>query len=244
MELKVNICTTDSCKITIQDLTRDYIKEFQNSSISRFKYSETQSVVIIQKISSTESRITNTQFIDHEGDILLNIPIEFDGWFKVYYLILPKLEWIDKFNSSELVSEYNNIYFINNNTIYKYRNGSVEKASLEEVIEINTEGTTMSRYVQDNLSICNLKKCYIDLSNKILNSNTFGGKCFTKNVDKDLIFKRDLLQMAINSIRYLVEFCQYAEAQRLLERLTSCNGLCPESVNNSQKNGCGCMRMW
>ena len=248
MELKVNICTADSCKITIQDLTRDYIKEFQNSNVSGFKYGETQSVVIIQKLTTSETRISETHFINHEGDILYEIPIKFDGWFKVYYLVLPTLDWINKFTPSEISSTYNNVYFVDNENIYKYRNGIIEKASMDEVIEINPEGTTMSRYVQDNFSICNLKKCYIDLVNKILNSNSnsnpksFGGRCFSRNIDKDLAFKRDLLMMALNSIKYLIEFCQYAEAQRLLERLVTCNGLCPEPTN-TERRGCGCMRM-
>jgi len=47
--------------------------------------------------------------------------------------------------------------------------------------------------------------------------------------------------MALNSIKYLVEFCQFAEAQRLLERLVTCNGLCTNSLTNTKKHGCGCM---
>ena len=33
---------------------------------------------------------------------------------------------------------------------------------------------------------------------------------------------------------------QYTEAQRLLERISGCNGLCDTSANNSC-NRCGCM---
>jgi len=48
-----------------------------------------------------------------------------------------------------------------------------------------------------------------------------------------------MVWMAINVIKYLVEFNQFAEAQRLIERLSSCNGLCG-SNKSSRKGGCGC----
>ena len=244
MELKINICTSESCKIIIQDLTDDYNRERSEDDISKPKFTDTKSIVIIQKITSENSSIVDTQFITHdENDVIIkDISVGFDGWFKVYYLIIPTIDWINKFELSEIKSNYTGIYFTNNdNKIYKVSStGQYQEVQFEEIMERNTEDTTISRYVQDNLSICNLRKCYQDILNKIFNSN-FIGRCFTNNIDKDLTFKRDLLWMAINSLKYLVEFNQFAEAQRLLERLTSCNGLCNNNLTNSQRNGCGCM---
>jgi hypothetical protein len=46
-----------------------------------------------------------------------------------------------------------------------------------------------------------------------------------------------LLWSAINTIIYLAETEQFEEAERLLERITNCNGLCE---NNQSNCGCGC----
>lgn len=245
MELKINICTSDSCKVIVQDLTLDYTKESSDDDITKPKYSDTKSLIIIQKFSSEDSSIVKNFFVEHNigEDIVFPIPIEFDGWFKVSYIVLPTLQWIQKYDLEDISSEYNLVYFTNNDKIYKLSGRQYSEVTLAEIIEVNPDSnTTISKYTQDNVSICNLRKCYMDLVNKILNSN-FIGRCFSNNIDKNLIFKRDILWMALNSIKYLVEFCQFAEAQRLIERLISCNGLCSNNLTNSQKNGCGCMHM-
>jgi len=52
------------------------------------------------------------------------------------------------------------------------------------------------------------------------------------------LYKRDLLLSAINVISYLAEMEKFEEAERLLERITSCNGLC--DYNDINLRGCGC----
>jgi len=48
MELKVNICTNDSCKVVIQDYTTDYKKENYNSQDDkRPTFKKSTSVIII-----------------------------------------------------------------------------------------------------------------------------------------------------------------------------------------------------
>jgi len=47
MELKINICTSDSCKVIVQDLTLDYTKESFDDDITKPKYSDTKSLIII-----------------------------------------------------------------------------------------------------------------------------------------------------------------------------------------------------
>jgi hypothetical protein len=53
-----------------------------------------------------------------------------------------------------------------------------------------------------------------------------------------LILKRDLVWAALNVIQYMIDFNQLAEAQRLLERINGCNGLC--SSEDTGDKGCGC----
>ena len=63
--------------------------------------------------------------------------------------------------------------------------------------------------------------------------------CNKSNVDSELIYKRDLIWSALNVIQYMAEMDQMCEAQRLLEEITACNGLCPQDQTSS---GCGCGR--
>lgn len=66
-------------------------------------------------------------------------------------------------------------------------------------------------------------------------------KCFDRNkIDSELIYKRDLVLMAINVIKYLTECKQLAEVERIVEILNGCNGLCNSSNIINSTNGCGC----
>ena len=162
MELKINICTSDSCKVIVQDLTSDYTKESFDDDITKPKYSDTKSLIIIQKFSSEDSSIVKNFFVEHNigEDIVFPIPIEFDGWFKVSYIVLPTLQWIQKYDSEDISSEYNLVYFTNNDKIYKLSGGQYSEVTLAEIIEVNPDSnTTISKYTQDNVSICNLRKC-------------------------------------------------------------------------------------
>lgn len=69
------------------------------------------------------------------------------------------------------------------------------------------------------------------MCNEILNMNLL--KCKSKNADLDnLIFKRDFVWMTINVIKYSVSLGQYAEAQRILEQVNTCNGFVIQLITN------------
>lgn len=58
-----------------------------------------------------------------------------------------------------------------------------------------------------------------------------------------LIYNRDIIWMAINVIKYLIELGQYYEAQRVLEDITQCGGICKDVMvdkNTIGGGGCGC----
>jgi len=72
---------------------------------------------------------------------------------------------------------------------------------------------------------------------KVLDERT-SIQCNNTGVDKGDLYKRDLLLSAINVITYLAEMEQFEEAERLLERISGCNGLC--DTTSSSSCGCGC----
>lgn len=123
---------------------------------------------------------------------------------------------------------------------YYYKDGKflykgIKEVSLYELLNINPEVSELSITYYYYFQLCKLRKCYVNIVNKILNSRV-SIQCNNSGVDKEDIYKRDLLLSAINVISYLAEMEQFEEAERLLERISGCNGLC----DTTSSNGCGC----
>lgn len=245
MELNINIITNNRCKVIIEDNT-EYLKETSNvTAKGSFKYSDTVSIVVLQHNKTKEIEVKPPTYDYHLSDYI-DVPIGFDGWFTINYLVLPSRDWFDKEVTKESGSAlelYNLVYFVDNGYIYKYIDGEIKPSSIEEVLEVNPINTTISKISKDYVSICFLQKCYINLCQQIFNSRGFS-QCWSKNgVDSELVYKRDLVWMAINVIKYLTEFNQLAEVERIIEQISGCNGLCNSgSTYTSTTSGCGCSK--
>lgn len=245
MDLNINIITDLHCKVLIEDKT-DYLKEESTGTVkSQFKYSDTSSIIVLQH-NKTNETVVKTPTFNHHSSSYIEVPIKFDGWFTVNYIVLPNKNWFDKEyakKSGSALSLYNIVYFTDGDLVFKYLNGEIYSVSVEEILEINPINTTISKVSQDYISICFLQKCYINLCQQIFNDRGLTS-CWNKNnVDSELVFKRDMVWMAINVIKYLTEFNQLAEVERIIEQITSCNGLCKSnSTYKSTRSGCGCSK--
>lgn len=245
MELKINITTNNSCKVIIQDQSEYLPESFIGTVKNRFKYSDTVSIDILQHNKITETVYRDPQYTKHDKNGFIQIPVKFDGWFTVNHVILPSDKWFEtelsKTEGSSL-ELYNIVYFSDGSNVYKYVNNSITQVTVKEILEINPINTTISKTNKDYVSICFLRKCYINLCKQIFNDRGFSS-CWNKNtVDSELVYKRDLVWMAINVIKYLTECEQLSEVERLIETLQGCNGLCSSSNETSNTNGCGCSR--
>ena len=114
---------------------------------------------------------------------------------------------------------------------------NIQEVSLQELIEINPQISEIKIEYIYYFSTCNLKKCFINICQDIFKQQ--GSICKKTNIDPNLIYKRDLLWSALNVIKYLTEMDQLEEAQRLLEEITQCNGLCSSESNFVSDCGCG-----
>ena len=239
MKLNISVNTNKHCKIIIEDKSKYLNESFTGISKGEFKYSDTTSVIILQHNKLQQDVIAKVIYNDHSSNI--KVPIEFDGWFTVNYIVLPNRDWFERElnkTSGSALGLYDIVYFTDNDNIYKYINGKIENVDVKEVIEINPLNTTISITNKDYISICFLQHCYINLCQQIFESRGFS-QCWNKNnIDSELIYKRDLTWMLINVIRYLVECNQLSEVQRLIEISQSCNGLCVNNIKIS--NNCGC----
>lgn len=148
-------------------------------------------------------------------------PIEFsigeDGYYLLCKLIVP----------TDITQPY---YYFDG----KFYKGN-EEIQLQELIETNPEVSKVEISYEHYFQICHLRQCYIDICQRIFEEQA-SIRCEKNKVDKELIYKRDLIWSAINVIKYLVEFEQFEEAERLLQKITGCNGLC----QHEESKGCGC----
>lgn len=245
MELNINIITDAHCKVIIEDNT-EYLSE-TSTGISKggFKYSDTVSVVVLQHNKTQETVVKSPTYDYHTSDYI-EVPVGFDGWFTINYIVLPNKAWFDRErekSSGSALGLYDIVYFVDNGYIYKYVNGEIDGASIEEVLEVNPINTTISKTSKGYVSICFLQKCYVNLCQQIFNDRGFS-QCWNKNsVDSELVYKRDLVWMAINVIKYLTEFNQLAEVERIIEQINGCNGLCKSnSTYQPASSGCGCSK--
>ena len=240
MELKIN---TDINKnqIIVTDVSTTYLEEDDPSfSLNCFRKSDTQSIVIasINKLKGEEV-VTSTI-----GNI---INIDRDGWLTIYYLVLPTKEWFIRASKTpNILDLYDIVYYVSKGNVYWYQSNTQEFGQvhqLQELIDLaqlpNVK-TTLSYAKADRVSIFNLEKCYINLCQQIFESRGFS-QCYNKNnIDSELIYKRDLVWMALNVIKYLAECNQPYEVERIIELLYSCNGVCGDKKVRSNGKGCGC----
>ena len=245
MELNINVTTSDNCKIMVSDISTYLAEDFSGTVKGKFKYSDTVSIDVLQHNKTTETVYRDPVYTKHDTLQPINIPVEFDGWFDVIHLVLPSIEWFNReINKSEgsALGLYDLVYFSDGIDIYKYLDGNVSQVTINEVLEVNPINTTVSKTNRDYISICFLRKCYINLCQQIFEDRGFS-RCWNKNkVDSELIYKRDLVWMAINVIKYLTECEQLAEVERIIETIQGCNGLCVSSNLTSKTNGCGCSK--
>lgn len=245
MELKINITTSDSCKVIIQD-NSEYLPESYIGTVkNRFKYSDTVSIDVLQHNKVQETVYRDPTYTLHDNADYVQIPVKFDGWFTVNHIVLPSAKWFEterQKTEGSALGLYNIVYFSDGDHVYKYINNNVVQTTINEVLEVNPTNTTISKTDKDYVSICFLRKCYINLCKQIFNDRGFSS-CWNKNtVDSELVYKRDLAWMAINVIKYLTECEQLSEVERIIETLQGCNGLCTPSNITSKTNGCGCSK--
>lgn len=176
--------------------------------------------IYILQLNRSDNNTYSQTFIREsiDQDIVFNIGK--DGYYTLCRLIVTKSE----------------------DSLYHYKDGKFYKGiyeiSLQDLIAINPEVSKINITYYYYFQLCRLRQCFVEAAQKVIDERT-SIECNNTGVNKEDIYKRDLLWSSLNIIKYLVEMYQYEEAERLLERISGCNGLC--DIEN-QKCGCGCGR--
>lgn len=264
MKLSFNIESNCGCEIIITETTPlygvdGYLQATTKDafSTSQFRKQESKTLVRLKKIIPEEYE----DFAGHiEYKVLEGNKVKFtnqeDGWYKLEAITLPTLSYIKK-----IKKPWNTIYYYvsDDNRIFHY---DFKNAKSDDYIGVDVTNSLpveqMFSYLErareefsnrffafgfitDYFSICNLLRCYINYINMIF-KNMCGNICISKeNFKSDIVYKRDLVKMALDIIKYLVMCGRYEEANRLLTQMYECNGLCNKRNNPTQSpRGCGC----
>lgn len=241
MNLDILIGSDNKCRLKVKDLTKE--SEYSYLFGVSFGRSDSKTVDVLTYNKVSGEKTIRPQISDNTEDtVYLNIPE--DGWITLSHIVLPSKEWVEK-NEKFFIDRPENIwiYCTDGESIYRYLKGTFYEVTIETIVEQNPYNTTISRVDKDYVSICFLKQCYVNICQQIFSKLCgMGGQCFASNIDKELSIKRDLVWMGINVIKYMVQFNMLAEAERTIEQLESCNGICSGNPSTNKSSGCGCSK--
>lgn len=252
MIVDFDICNENNCILAIvgktQKLNDQYVPEDEQDIIylksyyknNKYKYSDTLTLNIIEKHTvETPSEIISILYNDHCSYLdEQHYRIEKDGYYTIHHIILPTIEWYKFAVENNLVPDLD-IYVTDGIKVYRVSGQEATEVDTNVILEINAEGTTISKLYKDTFIICSLYQCYIDICKQIFNNSNI--RCLTNPTDlNDLIFKRDFLWMTINVLEYHTTFNMYYEAQRLLENINYCGQFCQPCSTSKTISSCGC----
>lgn len=188
-----------------------------NTIVQNEVYDDNFVYVYILQLNTLNKYTYNQTVIRDSEETPILFTIGKDGYYTLCRMIVPK----DPLNP----------YYYKDGKFYN----NIREVSLQELIEVNPEVSKIDITYFQYFQTCKIRKCFIKICQDILDTSA-SIKCDNNVVDKELVYKRDLLWSTLNVIQYMVDFEQFEEASRLLERISSCNGLC----NDNSDCGCKC----
>lgn len=226
-----------NCSLYIND-TSDFDSV---NSLSTLRLDSSITLDVVVKQSNGIGSIYNTKV--SENKVQNQLPLKSDGHYFVYHIIVPTEKWLDeiksKYDISYILEFFGNFFYYYNNTkkqFIKVTKDSEEEISIENFYDINN--SSLFKCKSETFSICKLMKCFINYCKLVFEQQT--NKCELKN--STLIYARDFVWMAINTIQYYIDLNMLSEAERLLDEIQGCNGFCEDNSFNiiKQDSGCGC----
>lgn len=244
--IDILIGSDNKCRLKV----RDQISSYNCGFLDPYTKQDSKVIDVLTYNKTTGDKYLDPIISDNNEDtIYLNIPE--DGYITLTHIVLPTRKWVEEnIVSKGTMKEDYYIYCIDGNTIYRYNHeGKFDKKEFKDIfLQENITKTTLFRVDKAYVSICFLKQCYINLCQQIFNglcglNNSKNKGCFSSNIDKDLQTRRDIVWMGINVIKYMVKFGMLEEAERIIELLEGCNGICSQNSSITNKSsGCGCSK--
>lgn len=176
-----------------------------------------------------------------------------DGLHKVMHIVIPTKEWLLKyisaFGKDLLFDVYKIVYFTDGEQFYKYTRDIHEIVDIDEIAEVNTEGTTICRSEQFTFCTDRLEYCYYKLSCALLDEICPLDEC-DEDGKSSAWYTLQLIQIERYVIQFLLEQGRFLEAEEILKALSGCAGPCFNILNNNSSllsinlnkasSNCGC----
>lgn len=228
MRLILDFSPNNHCGFNVQDLSL----YSTNPSIEDLGYENTVSVnILYYNRFNRDSIISEPTFYMHNENVSIHnyrSKIEEDGWITLIHMCLPTLEYVQEHPSNKPV------VFVNDCSFFTYNEGKINPLSREELVTYIfqcKEDYILNYITYDFVSICQLEECYINYCKQLLDCN----KC---DQDDQVVYRKDLLKILLDTVRYLTELNKFKEAELLIEELQSCKGLCGILSKPSKCNCC------
>ena len=251
MEAKFSICKKGTCGIQVSGLERDseWYLEQEQVSFRDYTFEQTVTINAVIAIASDESEtLESYSLVPHTDIDIDDITLEKDGLKRVEHILIPTQEWLNyviQMDPLSLDLYSNGVYFIGEeDKFYKYYLGQFTEVTINEILEINQTNTTLIKTSLHTFELCHLEECFFKLCMYLLENMPCTDPCFNEKMKgfAGEILNRDIIWMVLNAIKYCIEQQQFFRAQKLLERVETCWGICRDldNINSTQYKGCGC----
>lgn len=241
-KMNLNICITpaEGTYVKVTELTDNEQYLPDNSVLTaknRFAYKDTASIDVFKLNASDKIDYTSPIIVDRSNPKDVKISLNKDGWFTAIHIVVPNSQWVHREMSKQgsIIYTYDVVYFIENNEIYTYTNGKIEKSSLPQILNETKKNTTISRVDSDYVSIRLLNEMSDDLYIKLFKNRMYNGGC---KIDA---CEANRLEAIINLTKHYVRWGQLAEAERVIEKSRYFESVELNSTPQYKKlQGCGC----
>lgn len=250
MDSLFKISTINTHGLLVEGLEKDnseyLIDGYVENSIRSYTYGQSTTINTLSAISA-DGVETFKQFsvVSHDNPIdSSTFTVEDDGLYKISHIILPNQDWISEVTIyPNDLAKYNNIYYYNTlqSKMYKYVSGASQEVTLSEILTsdysdyvVGTPTSTIVRSDKNTFIMSHTDECFNNICKSLLSK--LPKECNTSKLSDD-IFKRDLLWMAINVMKYCLRLNMFYEAQRYLENIKGCGWCTNTNLNGST---CGC----
>jgi len=175
---------------------------------------------------------TQVSYADNFTPILYNLAK--DGSYTVKRFFLISKEFYDANKTGSLFTG-KEVFYIDGAVIYHVISGSPVPLTIAEFLSEDLTTMTGMQVSSSFISTCYVNTCYSKVMSLILANDP--ANC---SVDiTQLITIRDYLYMTLEVIKYLKEFNNITQIQKLLETTNLCGTVCT-SVANVTSSNCGC----
>lgn len=206
------------------------VKQIQSNIqiVGESNYKDYNQCVTLNLLIDSNNKIVMSCINTHDGideSLFQNVK---DGWYKVYHIIIPKVEYIP--TEYNILFKYDNLFYYKDGYIYKYiiRGNVLQDIELSELLKDCDSNITTSQqniFIYSTLETC--LKSYILASNGNINiENTSVPECSEcrKLTQKQIIKVRDYLNMLLEIIKHYIQCNNYSSAQEILSLVKNyCN---------------------